>query len=183
MNPRSPLRATMVFVVILAGYALHAETPAQAAYKAGKARISAERKTDYAACAVRTGNVKDVCLANTNAKQKIARAELEFGDSDRPADVNRVQQARAEAAYSVARAVCNAHTGNARTVCVKEAKAIETAAQVDARSNQKVAEIQRDAAQEKRDADYAVAAEKCAALTGDAKSNCIAAAKARFGKT
>ncbi len=183
MNPRSPLRATMVFVVMLAGYALHAETPAQAAYKAGKARISAERKTDNVACAVLTGNVKDVCVAKTNAKQKVARAELEFGDSDRPADVNRVQQAKAEAAYSVASEVCNAQAGNARDVCIKEAKAIETAARADARSNQKVVEIQRDAAQEKRDADYAVAAEKCDALAGDAKGDCIAAAKARFGKT
>jgi hypothetical protein len=39
-----------------------------------------------------------------------------------------------------------------------------------------------DASAEKRDANYKVAAEKCDALAGDAKSACIADAKARFGK-
>ncbi|SEB26419.1 hypothetical protein [Variovorax sp. YR216] len=38
------------------------------------------------------------------------------------------------------------------------------------------------AADEKRDADYKVAVEKCDAMAGDAKGNCIAAAKQRFGK-
>jgi hypothetical protein len=31
-------------------------------------------------------------------------------------------------------------------------------------------------------ADYKVAIEKCDALAGDARNNCVAAAKARFGK-
>ena len=35
----------------------------------------------------------------------------------------------------------------------------------------------------KTDADYKVAAEKCEALAGDAKSSCMASAKAKFGKT
>ena len=35
----------------------------------------------------------------------------------------------------------------------------------------------------KRDADYKVAAEKCDAATGDAKASCMAAAKAKYGKT
>ena len=37
-------------------------------------------------------------------------------------------------------------------------------------------------AEDKRAADYKAAAEKCAALSGDAKSNCEAEVKARFGK-
>ena len=35
----------------------------------------------------------------------------------------------------------------------------------------------------KRDADYEVATEKCDAATGDVKASCIAAAKAKYGKT
>ena len=34
----------------------------------------------------------------------------------------------------------------------------------------------------KRDADYKVAAEKCDALSGSAKSTCISEAKLRYGK-
>ena len=37
-------------------------------------------------------------------------------------------------------------------------------------------------AKDKRDADYQVAAEKCDALGGDAKSACLGQAKARFGR-
>lgn len=181
MSWRVSLRATVVIAVMLASGGLHADT--QAAYDAGKERISAELKVDMIACAVRNGDAKDLCVAQANAKMKIAWAELEFGGSDNPADVNRVAQARAEAGYSVASQMCKSQAGNARDVCVKEAKAAETKALVDAKSNQKVRQIELDAAQEKRDADYAVAAEKCDALAGDSKGKCIAAAKARFGKT
>jgi hypothetical protein len=34
-----------------------------------------------------------------------------------------------------------------------------------------------------KDADYKVAIEKCDALAGDAKASCVAAAKAKFGKS
>ena len=39
-----------------------------------------------------------------------------------------------------------------------------------------------DASKDKLDADYKVAAEKCDAMAGDAKSACVASAKARYGK-
>jgi hypothetical protein len=38
-----------------------------------------------------------------------------------------------------------------------------------------------DASKDKREADYKVAAEKCNAMTGDAKSACIKDAKAKYG--
>jgi hypothetical protein len=178
---RPSMRASLVIAAMLASAALHAET--SAAYKAGKERIVAELKVDMNACALLKGDAKGVCVAQANAKQKVAWAELEFGTSDKPADVNRVSQARAEAAYSVAGSLCNAKAGNAKDVCVKEAKAIEAKALIDAKASQKVREIQLDAAQEKRDADYKVAAEKCDTLAGDSKDKCIADAKVRFGQT
>lgn len=52
-----------------------------------------------------------------------------------------------------------------------------------AKTVKEVAMLETDAAQEKRNADYSVAAEKCDATAGDARSNCNAPAKARFGKT
>jgi uncharacterized membrane protein len=58
----------MVLVVMLAGQALHAETPTQIAYKAGKARISAERKSDNDSvatekCDALSGDSKNDCIA------------------------------------------------------------------------------------------------------------------------
>ena len=57
-----------------------------------------------------------------------------------------------------------------------------TKAQADAKAAQKGTEARMDASKDKRDADYKVAAEKCDALAGDAKSSCVASAKAHFGK-
>ena len=64
-----------------------------------------------------------------------------------------------------------------------EAKAVETRALADAKLGKQIGEAKKDATEDKRDADYKVAAEKCDALAGDAKSSCIAAAKAKFGKS
>ena len=74
-------------------------------------------------------------------------------------------------------------TGNPKDVCVKQAKANHVAAKADAKTVKTVATTRIDAADEKRDAQYKVAAEKCDALSGDAKSSCIKSAKARYGKT
>ena len=68
-------------------------------------------------------------------------------------------------------------------MCVKEAKAVEVKALADAKMGKQIGEAKKDAAQDKRDADYKVAAEKCESLAGDAKTSCMAAAKAKFGKS
>ena len=44
-------------------------------------------------------------------------------------------------------------------------------------------DARKDAASDKRDANYAVAKEKCDALAGDAKNTCMSDAKARYGKS
>jgi len=152
-------------------------------YSAGKTRISADYKADKAACAPMTGNAKDVCVQEAKAKEKIARAELEYGYTGKPADQVRSRVARAEAAYAVAKEKCDDLAGNDKSVCVKEAKAVEVKALADARVNKAVAEARTDAKEDVRDADYKVAAEKCDAMAGAAKTSCVAAAKAKFGKS
>ena len=57
-----------------------------------------------------------------------------------------------------------------------------TKVQADAKAAQKGTEARMDANKDKRDADYKVAAEKCDTMSGDAKSSCVASAKARYGK-
>ena len=50
------------------------------------------------------------------------------------------------------------------------------------KANAKVIEARSDAATDKSDAQYKVEKEKCDALAGAAKDNCLAQVKARFGK-
>jgi hypothetical protein len=64
---------------------------------------------------------------------------------------------------------------------MKVAKAELTRAKADAKANRKTVEARQDAAKDKREADYKVAAEKCDALNGDAKSACVRDAKAKYG--
>ena len=128
-------------------------------------------------------NAKDICVEQANGKEKVARAELEAGHSGTVANRNKMQVVKAETAYAVAKEKCDDLAGNVKDVCVKEAKAVEVKALADAKLRKQIGEASADASTDKRDADYKVAAEKCDAMAGDAKSGCLSAAKAKFGKS
>jgi len=155
----------------------------KADYNAARTRISADYKTQRSACASQTANAKDICVEEASAKQKVARAELEYGYSGKPADLTKVKVAKAESAYAVAKEKCDDLAGNAKDVCVEEAKAVEVKALADAKMGQQIGEAKLDADEAKRDADYKVAVEKCDAMAADAKASCVNAAKVSFGKS
>lgn len=168
-----------------AGSAFAADNAAMSkdAHKAAKDKIEAQYKADKAACDGMNGNAKDLCKADAKGKEKIAKAELEAQYQPSPKADEKVKLAKADAAYDVAKEKCDDMKGNAKDVCKKEAKAAHTKAKADAKANAKVSEVRKDAAADARDANYAVAKEKCDALAGDAKTRCIDEAKARFGKS
>jgi hypothetical protein len=184
MNPTHRIHRHL----LAAAVALFAVSAAQAAsitradYAAGKTRISADAKTARAACSSMTSNAKDVCVQEAKAAEKVARAELEFAYTGKPADETKVRVVRADLVYAVAKEKCDDQAGNAKDVCVKEAKAVKVKALADARMSKVVGETRSDNAQDMRDADYKVATEKCDAMTGDAKTACVSAAKTKFGK-
>jgi hypothetical protein len=177
------LKASLIVAAMLVLTVAQAATMAKADYKASKTRISADYKADKAACAALADNAKDVCVEEAKAKEKVARAELEYGYTGKPNDQTKVMVAKAETAYAVAKEKCDDKAGNDKDVCVKQAKAAEVKAVVDAKMGKEIGEIKKDGAEDKRDADYKLAAEKCDALAGDAKASCMAAAKAKFGKS
>jgi hypothetical protein len=177
---------TVAAALFLAGVlplpAAYADTMSKGDYAAGKTRIGAAYKADVSACASRAGNAKDICLQEAKGKERVALAELEYGYTGKQADRDKVRVVKAESAYEVAKERCDDLAGNAKDVCVKEAKALEVKALADAKMGEEIGEARRDAAADKNDADYRVALEKCDAFAGDAKSNCVADAKAKFGK-
>lgn len=174
-------------------------------YQSGKDGIAAEYKSAKAACGYLSGNANDICRAEAGGNEKVAKAELEAKYKPSVNARYKVRLARADADYSVAMEKCDDSAGNVKDVCVKEAKAAAVAAKADAKVQMKIvnanataaetsakendkarekrADARKDAAADKRDADYAVAQQKCDAFAGDAKSNCINEAKARFGKS
>lgn len=182
MNKYSNLKVSLIVAAILVLPVAQAATMTKADYKANKTRISADYKADKAACASLAANAKDICVEEAKAKEKVARAELEYSYTGKPGDQTKVLVAKAKSAYAVAKEKCDDKSGNDKDVCVKEAKAVETKALADAKMGKQIGETKKDAAEEKRDADYKVAVEKCDAMAGDAKASCIGAAKAKFGK-
>jgi len=155
----------------------------KADFDISKTRIGADYKLDKAACDKLAMNAKDICIQEAKAKEKIAYAELDYAFSNKAADWTKVLVAKAEGAYAVAKERCDDKAGNDKDVCVKEAKSAETAALADAKLGKKIGEARKDAASDKRDADYAVAKEKCGTFAGDAKTRCLDDAKAAYGKT
>jgi hypothetical protein len=183
MNQSFTFKTAVAVAAILALPLTHAASMSKADYSAAKTRISSDYKADKKACDSQAGNAKDICVEQAKAHEKVARAELEYSYSGKPADQNKVLVARAESAYAVAKEKCDDLAGNAKDVCVKEAKAVEVKALADAKTGKQVRDVVKDGADAKRDADYKVAAEKCEALAGDAKTSCMDAAKQKFGKT
>lgn len=169
--------ATLLAAALLPTFA-SAAVMTKADYSAAKTRIGADYKADQKQCATLKANAKDICGAEAKGKEKVARAELEFSYTGKPADGIKVRVAGAEAAYAVAKEKCDDLSGNAKDVCVKQAKADEVKALAAAKLSKQVGAARTEAAEDVRDANYKLALEKCDALSGDAKTRCVDAAKA-----
>jgi hypothetical protein len=183
MNKLPTLKAGLLLAGLLTLPAVYGATLPKADYQAGKTRVTADYKADKAACDSLKANAKDICVQEAKAKERVALAELEYGYTGKPGDRVKVQVAKAESTFAVAKERCDDLSGNAKDVCVKEAEAVKTKALADAKMGKEIGEARKEAASDKADADYKVAIEKCDALAGDAKAACVNAAKARFGKT
>ena len=164
------------------------------AYDRSVANAEAQYKADKDACASRSGNAKDICLAEATGKEKVAKADAEAAYKNTPKAREDARVARAEATYNVAKEKCDELSGNAKDVCVKEANARMVNVKADAKveavaadtrddATAKQAEARRKAEQDKRDAEYKVAIERCDNLSGAAKNTCVEDAKLRFGKS
>jgi hypothetical protein len=160
MNSHFYFKTSLVLGALWVMPLVQAATISKADYTATKTRISADYKADKAACASLAGNAKDVCVEEAKAKEKVARAELEYSYSAKPADQTKVLETKARSAYAVAKEKCDDWAGNDKKVCVQEAKAVESKALSDAKMGKQIGEARKEASEEKRDADSMVAVEK-----------------------
>ena len=163
-------------------------------YRTAKGDIAIRHQSDQAACEAMAGNAKDVCNAESNGRESVAKAELEQAYAPSLTHDYDVHIAKAAANYAIANEKCDESAGNVQDVCRKEAKSAEAVARADAELMQKSAAANtganeangaaaRKAAMEKRDAAYAVAKEKCDSLADAAQASCIADAKKAHGQS
>ncbi len=155
-------------------------------------RISARYKTDRQVCDSRSGNAKDICMAEAKGNENVAKAELEARDKGTAKARQDSRVAKATADYDVAKERCDDFAGNAKDVCRKDAQAIFTKAKADATldrktteakasANEKISDARVDANKTKREADYKAARERCDSMAGTAKDNCVNQARTAYG--
>jgi hypothetical protein len=90
---------------------------------ADEERIEAEYKADKAKCDTMKGNAKDVCEKEAKGKEKVAKAELDARANPSERNQRKVEEAKAEARYEVAKERCDDMKGKEKSACEKEAKA------------------------------------------------------------
>ena len=178
-----PLRATCLAVAVLLSGAAQAAATNKTEYNAARSQADGTYKSEADGCKPMTGNAKDICKLEAKGHLSVAKAEAEYAYSGKPDDMRKVSKAKIGAVYDVERERCDDQSGNGKDVCVKTAKATRDKALADLKLGKDVAAARTDAADTRKDADYKVAAEKCDAMSGDAKSACMNAAKAKFGKS
>jgi len=86
-------------------------------------RIEAEYKAAKDRCDKMDGNAKDVCMKEAKGKEKVAKAELDAKKNPSERNHRKVQEAKAEAEYEVAKERCDDLKGNEKDACHKDAKA------------------------------------------------------------
>jgi len=192
----------IVATLALAGYGLAQPPVPRAAasapltkdsYAEARKSADAQYKVDREVCSSRSGNAKDICVAEAKGRNDIARAEAAVAYEDTPATRENLRVARARATHDVALEKCDDLAGNPKEVCIKEAKAALVRAKADARVDRvagdvrtgatpRVRDVAKEAEAEKRDADFRVAIEKCDAFAGPAKEACVGNAKLQYGK-
>ena len=127
-------QALSIVAALFAGSGVFAASMSHAEYAAKKDQISAEYKAAKEACDKLTGNDKDVCVEKAKGKEKVAKAELEFNYTGKPADSDKIALAKADAAYDVAKEMCDDKKGNDKDQCVKDAKAAHAKAIAEAKA-------------------------------------------------
>ena len=103
-------------------------------YKAGKSRIAAGYQADKAECAELRGSPRQLCREVAMGKQRVARAELDYIYTGKPADRDHAPLMKAKSEHAVAVERCADRIGDDKALCIRAANAALTRALSDART-------------------------------------------------
>jgi hypothetical protein len=185
-NPKVKIKYYFLTVAVCSANVLfavnaHAELSREEV-KTQKNQIETTYKSDKESCGSLSGNSKDICMEVAKGHEKTAKAELEYRQSGKQSDYVDWSKARINADYSVAKEKCDDLSGNQKDVCVTSAKSERKKAMANVELMKDTQDAKQDAVNDKQKADYKVAAEKCNALSGDAKDSCVEQAKMQYGQ-
>lgn len=122
VNINSSVKLALTAAVLLAFAPVQAQTMGKADYNAARTCISADFKSDKAACASRSGNAKDICVEEAKAIEVKALADARMGKEIGEARSD-AATTRQDADYKVAVEKCDAMAGDAKASCLAAVKA------------------------------------------------------------
>jgi osmotically-inducible protein OsmY len=154
-----------------------------ATYRNASQKAATEYKQASAKCDARSGNDKDICLAE-------ARAARARNEADALAKYNNSEKGRAsarakvaDADFEVAKARCDAQSGAEKDSCMDNAKSVRTAALADAKAGTDGAAVAANpnggliASTDTKDPVKAAAVAKCEQTAGAASTGCLVDSK------
>jgi osmotically-inducible protein OsmY len=160
--------------------------------------LTQKAETEYRAaaakCDARSGNDKDICMAEARLGRTRTEAEVLSKYNNSAAGRARARTNLADAEYDLAKARCDAKSGADKDSCMDNAKSVHTAALADARADRADANAAASRATgasgggsqasgglvtgtDTRDPAKAAAVDKCAQMGADAKTGCLVETK------
>ncbi|WP_312548091.1 BON domain-containing protein [Massilia sp.] len=158
------------------------------AYRNVTQKAASEYKAATAKCDARSGNDKDVCMAEAKASRARTEAQAVAKYDTSAEGKAKARSKVAEAEYDVAKAKCDAKSGAEKDSCMDNAKSVRTAALADAKAGRDVAETRTEtrtgatgasgsaglvASTDTKDPAKAAAVAKCEQATGGANTGCL----------
>lgn len=188
MNTLHTLALTGLLALLLTGTA-HAQAITEADYDLQKDHIEKVHDAEKAKCKKLMGNHRDVCIAEADAKESIAQADLKAAYKNTAKERLAAAKVKAKANFDVAKERCDDQKGDAKSLCISQAKAERDRAMADIEAQKDINEARKDireakqkAREEKGEATYEAEIKKCESLAGDAKDSCQASVKHRFNE-
>ena len=163
--------------------------------------VTQKAETEYRAavtkCDARSGNDKDVCMAEARLARTRTEADVLSKYNNTAAGRTRARANLADAEYALAKARCDAKSGADKDSCMDNAKSVHTAALADAKAERTERTTATGASgsgatgasgaagvtaglvtgTDTRDPAKAAAVDKCAQMGADAKTGCLVETK------
>ena len=153
-------------------------------------KAESEYRAAAAKCDARSGNDKDICMAEARLARTRTEADALSKYNNTAAGRARARTNLADAEYDLAKARCDAKSGADKDSCMDNAKSVHTAALADAKAD-RAATTSSGASgggsqasggglvtgTDTRDPAKAAAVDKCAQMGADAKTGCLVETK------
>ncbi len=157
-----------------------------ATYRNLTQKAESEYRAATAKCDARSGNDKDICMAEARLVRIRTEADALAKYNNTAAGRARARTSLADAEYDLAKAKCDAKSGADKDSCMDNAKSVHTAALADAKAD-RTATTSSGASTggsqasggglvtgtDTRDPAKAAAVDKCAQMGADAKAGCL----------